>query len=97
MYQRSLEHLTTLCMTSVYFHFLSLSLYHFFFSIVYNRGARLPLTCLDTPSWLQHLVNENVECSLYARAGRKVKNTRVGVQLFFLEEPEAKKQQSNYF
>ena len=31
LYQRSLEHLTTLCMTSVYFHCFSLSLYHIFF------------------------------------------------------------------
>ena len=44
-----------------------------------------------------HLENENVECSLYARTGRKVKNTHLGVQPFFFEEPEAKKQQSNYF
>ena len=53
LYQRSLEHLTTLCMTSVYFHFhfFSLSLYHLFFSIVYNRAARLALACFDTPSW----------------------------------------------
>ena len=49
--QRSLEHLTTLCMKSVYFHFFSLSLYHLFFSIVYNRGARLALACFDTPLW----------------------------------------------
>ena len=51
LYQRSLEHLTTLSMTSVYFHFFSLSLCHFFLSIVYNRGARLARACFDTPSW----------------------------------------------
>ena len=84
-------------MTSVYFHFFSLPLCHLFFSIVYNRGARLSLVCFETPSWWQHLVNKNVECSLYACAGRKVKNTRVGVQAFFVEEPEAKKQRSNHF
>ena len=49
--EQSLENLTTLCMTSVYFHFFSLSLYHLFFSIVYNRGVRLALACFDTPSW----------------------------------------------
>ena len=73
LYQRSPEHLTTLCMTSVYFHFFSLSLYHLFFSIVYNRVARPVLACFDTPSWWKHLVNENVECSFYTRTGRKVK------------------------
>ena len=39
-----------------------------------------------------HLVNENVECSLYARTGRKVKNTRLGVQPFFSKN---QKQKSN--
>ena len=73
LYQRSPEHLTTLCMTSVYFHFFSLSLYHLFFSIVYNRVTRPVLACFDTPSWWKHLVNENVECSFYTRTGRKVK------------------------
>ena len=44
-----------------------------------------------------HLVNENVECSLYARTGRKVKKHALRSTTFFFEEPEAKKQQSNYF
>ena len=51
LYQRSLEHLTTLCMTSVYFHFFFLCLCIISSSIVYNRGARLALACFGTPSW----------------------------------------------
>ena len=92
LYQRSLECLTRLCMTSVCFHFFSLSLYHLFFMyIVYNRGARLALACFDTPSWWSYLVNENLGWySIYARAGRKMKSARVGVQPFFLKNPKQK-------
>ena len=92
LYQGSLEHLTTLCMTSVYFHFfLCLSIISSL-CIVYNRGARLVCTCLDTPSWWWHLANKNVTCSIYARVGRKMKSTCVWVQPFFSKNP---KQQSN--
>ena len=64
--------------------------------IVYNRGARLTLACFDNPSWWQHLVNENVACSMYARALRKMKRTRVGAH-FFSKNPKQKKHPSNYF
>ena len=80
LYQQSLEHLTTLCMTSSTFtFFLCLSIISSF-CIVYNRGTRLAPACFDTPSWWWHLVNENVARSIYALAGKKMKSTLVGVQ-----------------
>ena len=39
----------------------------------------------------------NVAYSIYARSGRKMKSTHVGVQFFFSEETEANKERSNYF
>ena len=70
-------------MTSVYFHFLSLSPCISSLCIVYNRGTILALACSDTPSWWMDLVNENVACSICAYTGRKMKITRIGVQPFF--------------
>ena len=51
LYQRSLKHLTTLCMTSVYFNFFFFVSVISSLCIVYNRGARLALACFDTLSW----------------------------------------------
>ena len=88
LYQWSLKHLTTLCMTSSPFtFFLCLSIISSL-CVIYNRSARLALACFDTPSWWWYLVNENVACSIYARAGRKMKSTGVGVQLFFSKNPK---------
>ena len=48
------------------------------------------LACLNTPSWWWHLVNENVARSIYARAGRKIKNARRITTFFFLKNSKQK-------
>ena len=40
--------------------------------------------------WWWHLANENVACGIYARASRKMKNMRVGIQPLFSKSPKQK-------